>query len=67
MISAGRFTVREMSLLRFSLSMAVSPLVFLPDSALPTSAAGSALVKAGSFLTHIWNRKNRFQKGVPMN
>ena len=48
-ISAGRFTGREMSLLRCSLSMAVPFLsVLLPDLALPTSVTGSALGGAGS-------------------
>ena len=67
-ISAGRFTGREMSLLRFSLSMAMSCLVvLLPDLALPTSVAGSALVEAGSLLTNTCSSKNGFQKRVPTN
>ena len=67
-ISAGRFTAREMSLLRFSLSMAMSSLVvLLPHLALPTSVAGSALVEAGSLLTNTCSSKNGFQKRVPTN
>lgn len=67
-ISAGRFTGREMTLERFSLSMTPSPLVgFLPDLTLPVSVTGSGLAEVGSLLTNTCLRKNGFPRRLLVN